>query len=45
MQAFPKLRTGAVAQYPLTREVRLRNEAVRRLAHILPLGTPVYVRS
>jgi lipoprotein-anchoring transpeptidase ErfK/SrfK len=25
--------------------IRLRNAAVRRLAHILPLGTPVYVRS
>jgi lipoprotein-anchoring transpeptidase ErfK/SrfK len=24
--------------------IRLRNAAVRRLAHILPLGTPVYVR-
>ena len=25
--------------------IRLRNAAVRRLAKILPLGTPVYVRS
>jgi lipoprotein-anchoring transpeptidase ErfK/SrfK len=25
--------------------IRLRNEAVRRLAKILPLGTPVYIRS
>ena len=25
--------------------IRLRNAAVRRLAHILPLGTPVYVHS
>jgi len=25
--------------------IRLRNEAVRRLARILPLGTPVYIRS
>jgi len=25
--------------------IRIRNEAVRRLARILPLGTPVYIRS
>jgi len=25
--------------------IRLRNGAVRRLAKILPLGTPVYIRS
>jgi lipoprotein-anchoring transpeptidase ErfK/SrfK len=25
--------------------IRLRNEAVRRLAKILPLGTPVYIRA
>jgi lipoprotein-anchoring transpeptidase ErfK/SrfK len=25
--------------------IRLRNAAIRRLARILPLGTPVYVRS
>src|SRR4051794_15774115 len=29
MAEFPKLKTGAVAQYPLGRETRLRNEAVR----------------
>jgi hypothetical protein len=29
MRAFPKLKTGAVAQYPITREVRLQNESVR----------------
>ena len=25
--------------------IRLRNRAVRRLAKVLPLGTPVYIRS
>ena len=31
MADFPKLKTGAVAQYPSTREARLRNESVRFL--------------
>ena len=31
MAEFPKLKTGAVAQYPSTREARLRNESVRFL--------------
>lgn len=26
---FPRLKTGAVAQYPITRELRLQNQAVR----------------
>ena len=29
MAGFPKLKTGAVAQYPVTRELRLQNQAVR----------------
>lgn len=29
MAQFPKLKTGAVAQYPITREARLRNDSVR----------------
>src|SRR5690349_10917157 len=29
MSFFPRLKTGSVAQYPVGREVRLRNEAVR----------------
>jgi hypothetical protein len=31
MAEFPKLKTGAVAQYPASREARLRNESVRFL--------------
>lgn len=31
MTQFPKLKTGAIAQYPITREARLRNDAVRFL--------------
>ena len=31
MAEFPKLKTGAVAQYPSTREARLRNDSVRFL--------------
>ena len=29
MAQFPKLKTGAVAQYPITREARLRNDSLR----------------
>jgi hypothetical protein len=29
MANFPQLKTGAVAQYPLTRELRLQNQGVR----------------
>jgi hypothetical protein len=29
MAGFPKLKTGAVAQYPITRELRVQNQAVR----------------
>jgi len=31
MAEFPKLKTGAVAQYPSSREARLRNDSVRFL--------------
>ena len=31
MAQFPKLKTGAVAQYPIVREARLRNDGVRFL--------------
>jgi hypothetical protein len=31
MADFPKLKTGAVAQYPITRDTRLRNQTVRFL--------------
>jgi hypothetical protein len=31
MAQFPKLRTGAVAQYPVAREARLRNDGLRFL--------------
>jgi hypothetical protein len=29
MAAFPKLKTGAVAQYPITRELRAQNQTLR----------------
>jgi len=29
MADFPKLKTGAVAQYPVTREARLQNQSLR----------------
>ena len=29
MDGFPKLKTGAVTQYPITRELRLQNQIVR----------------
>src|SRR5262249_30189851 len=29
MATFPLLKTGAVAQYPITRELRLQNDSVR----------------
>jgi hypothetical protein len=29
MAGFPKLKTGAVAQYPIARELRVQNQAVR----------------
>ena len=29
MAGFPKLKTGAVAQYPITRELRLQNQTLR----------------
>ena len=31
MPLFPKLRTGAVVQYPITREARLRSDGLRFL--------------